>query len=286
MTATVFCEVLLLFYCYAFLGWCAEVSYHAVITGSFINRGFLIGPLCPIYGFGVMAVILLLSPIQERGLLLFFAALVLTSFLVFLTGLLLEKLFHARWWDYSLEPFHLGPYVCLRFSLLWGFACVFVVRLLHPFLVSLIAFLPLWLEACLLSLFSVGLMVDLCATAASVTMLFRHLARLDGLSQEIQHLSDRLGEKISDSTLELLERQKYAKEHLVVVKEQVGERLDAHQEQLILHLEGRREEFRRTLAALSRRRRRLLKAFPTLRSTVHPQILRLIRDALARHKKP
>ncbi|MBP1758402.1 MAG: rane protein [Firmicutes bacterium] len=281
MTYAVFCEGILLFYCYAFLGWCAEVSYHAVITGRFVNRGFLNGPLCPIYGFGVMAVILLLSPFQENGLLLFFASLILTSILEFFTGFLLEKLFHARWWDYSQEPFHLGPYVCLRFSLLWGFACVFVVQLLHPFFISLIAFLPLWLQAILLSILSAGLIVDLWATVASVTKMFRYLVQLDSLSQEIHHLSNRLGEKISDSTLELLERQKQSKERLSEYKEHLEER----REQLISRLEERRESFRLSLAQLPRSHRRLLRAFPSLQSIAHPHILKILRDSFEHRKK-
>lgn len=281
MAATVFCETLLLFYCYAFLGWCAEVSYHAVVTGRFINRGFLNGPLCPIYGFGVMTVILLLSPIAENGPLLFTAALVLTSFLELLTGVLLEKLFHARWWDYSQEPFHLGPYVCLQFSLIWGSACVFVVRLLHPLLVSLIALLPLWLAVLILSLFSVSLVADLWTTVASATRMFRHLAHLESLSKEILHLSDCLGEKISDSTLEFLELQKQGKERLVEYKEQ----LDEHREQLVLRLETAKEAYRQKLSAIPRSHRRLLRAFPSLRSITYPQMLKALREALESRRK-
>lgn len=281
MAATVFCETLLLFFCYAFLGWCTEVSYHAMVTGRFVNRGFLSGPLCPIYGFGAMAVIFFLSPIADNLPLLFIAALVLTSVLELFTGVLLEKLFHARWWDYSDEPLHLGPYVCLQFSLIWGFACVLVVRLLHPLLLSLMALLPLWLEILLLSLFSAGLVADLWTTAASATRMFRHLAQLETLSKEISNLSDRLGEKISDSTLELMELQKQGKERLVEYKEQ----LDEHREQLGQRLESAREAYRQKLSDLPRSHRRLLRAFPSMRSIAHPQILKAIREALEHLKK-
>ena len=85
-------EVTWMFFFYAFLGWCAEVAYAAVRRGKFVNRGFLNGPVCPIYGFGLVTVILLLSPLSEKLVLLFLGSVVLTSTLEFLTGWVLETL--------------------------------------------------------------------------------------------------------------------------------------------------------------------------------------------------
>ena len=109
-----------IFFVYAFLGWCTEVGYAALRTGRFVNRGFLNGPVCPIYGFGMVIVLFTLEPLAENILLLFLGSVVLTSALEWITGLVLEKLFHQRWWDYSDEPFNVGGYICLRFSLMWG----------------------------------------------------------------------------------------------------------------------------------------------------------------------
>lgn len=97
-----------IFFVYAFLGWCTEVGYAALRTGRFVNRGFLNGPVCPIYGFGVIIVLWVLEPLAEHILLLFLGSVVLTSALEWVTGLVLEKLFHQRWWDYSDEPFNVG----------------------------------------------------------------------------------------------------------------------------------------------------------------------------------
>ena len=115
-----------IFFIYAFLGWCTEVSYAALVSGRFVNRGFLNGPVCPIYGLGVVLVMACLEPFRDNLLLLFVCSVLLTSLLEWITGFVLEKLFHQRWWDYSNEPFNLGGYVCLRFSIAWGLACVFV----------------------------------------------------------------------------------------------------------------------------------------------------------------
>ena len=141
-----------IFFIYAFLGWCTEVSYAALVTGRFVNRGFLNGPVCPVYGFGVVIVLTCLTPLANNLPLLFLGSVVLTSALEWLTGFVLEKLFHQRWWDYSDQPFNLSGYVCLRFSIAWGFACLFVVKLLHPTVLLFIRLIPKTLGLALLCL--------------------------------------------------------------------------------------------------------------------------------------
>lgn len=133
-----FLTLTLYFFIYAFFGWCCEVSFATLKTGKFVNRGFLNGPLCPIYGFGCVGIICALTPVKDNLILLFFGSMLLTSLLEFLTGFLLGKLFKQKWWDYSKEPFNIMGYVCLRMSLLWGFACVFVIKLIHPVFETLV----------------------------------------------------------------------------------------------------------------------------------------------------
>lgn len=316
-----------IFFMYAFLGWCAEVAYHAVTFGKFINRGFLNGPICPIYGVGALVVLLCLEPVADNGVLLFLFSMVLTSMLEALTGLVLEKLFHARWWDYSEEPFHLGPYVCLKFSLLWGFACVFIIRLLHPFILFLIGLIPTMAGTVLLSLFSAALVADLCATAATVTRIFRSLEVLEGIGKEIHTLSDKLGERITDSALDAAELQKEGMEKLEIYKEHLGEKLESYKEQwdgkleeykegldtkkaqlstiweelgeqadslgerledqmlqLQVKLEEKQAELRFRLSQNPLGRRRILKAFPNLRSLDHQEALEKLRAAINRKK--
>ena len=93
-------ELLWIFFVYALLGWCTEVSYAALVTGKFVNRGFLNGPVCPIYGFGAAIIFLCLEPLKQNLLLLFLGSVLLTSLLELAAGFVLEKLFHQRWWDY------------------------------------------------------------------------------------------------------------------------------------------------------------------------------------------
>ena len=92
------------FVIYAFLGWCCEVIFAALKTGKFVNRGFLNGPVCPVYGFGMLLVIgmqVFLLGSSDNIFTLFAGSFVLTSAIEFLTGFVLERVFHDKWWDYS-----------------------------------------------------------------------------------------------------------------------------------------------------------------------------------------
>lgn len=131
------------FFIYAVLGWCAEVIFAAVNTGKFVNRGFLNGPLCPMYGVGVAVIVFCLSPLEDNVWLTFLAAVVLTSGLEWITGFVLEKLFHQRWWDYSELPFNIGGYICLKFSLAWGLACLLILKVIHPGIAALVHHIPI-----------------------------------------------------------------------------------------------------------------------------------------------
>ena len=181
---------------YSCLGWCAEVAFAAVRRGIFVNRGFLNGPVCPIYGFGVLTVLLLLEPVKENLALLFFGSMVLTSALEFLAGFVLERFFRDKWWDYSGNPFNVKGYVCLEFSLVWGVACVLVVDVVHPEILRLIDAIPsrpgTWAE---LALFGV-LAVDMALTLTELLKLPRHIKAITELENAIHAVSDTMGEKL------------------------------------------------------------------------------------------
>lgn len=117
-----FYELVWIFIIYAFIGWCTEVSYAALDRGIFVNRGFLNGPYCPIYGCGVVIVVAALTPLKDNLLILFAGSFLLTSILEYITGFILEKVFHNKWWDYSNKPFNLHGYVCLKFSISFIFS--------------------------------------------------------------------------------------------------------------------------------------------------------------------
>lgn len=272
-----------IFFIYAFFGWCTEVSYAALVTGKFVNRGFLNGPWCPVYGFGVVIVLGCLTPLADNLPVLFIGSVVLTSILEWLTGFVLEKLFHQRWWDYSDQPFNLSGYICLRFSIAWGFACLFVVKLLHPTVLLFIRLIPRTLGIVLLALLGAVMAVDLAATVSTIVKLNRRLAQIDELAAKIKEASNEFGENLAERVLDAAERGADWKEDLDELAFKLSERRaeladqreewEQHREEQRAQVRRQLEEWRASMEELMDREpfghRRLLTAFPRLRSIDH-----------------
>ena len=138
-------ELVLKFTAYSFLGWLCETVYCSVGQRKFVYRGFLNGPVCPIYGFGALLVLLFLMDVKDNLLALFTAGMVVTSVLEYFTSFFMEKLFHAKWWDYSNKPFNIHGRVCLLNSVLFGLMAVLLAHFEDPTVNYLIALLPVWL---------------------------------------------------------------------------------------------------------------------------------------------
>ena len=291
-------HALWVFFIYAFLGWCTEVSYAATKTGKFVNRGFLNGPWCPIYGFGVVIVLAFLEPLKNNLFVLFLGSVVLTSALEWLTGFLLEKLFAQRWWDYSNEPFNLSGYICLRFSLAWGFACLFVVKLLHPTVLLLIRLIPHLVGLILLGILGVVMVIDLAATVSAIAKLNRRLALIDEMAGRIREASNDFGEDLAERVLDAAEKGADWRDDLEELSDRLSQRREAFSDDLDelkddfqARLEARRAQNRRQLqewkdsiqALMDKEsfgQKRLLKAFPSLRSLEHKAAM----DRLRRHQ--
>lgn len=197
-TALTVYNIVSYFVIYAFFGWCLEVVYQAVEHGKFINRGFLNGPYCPIYGFGVILVCYILDPIKENIVILYFGAVLLTTALELLTGFLLEKIFNQKWWDYSRERFNLKGYICLKFSLLWGVACLVAVRLIHPLVEGFVGKLQNKFGVVILSVIMIGFVSDMIITVSAIIHIQQKLRLLDEISAEMRRISDKTGQKIFD----------------------------------------------------------------------------------------
>lgn len=194
-------QLLWYFFIYAVLGWCVEVIFCTATTGQWVNRGFLNGPLCPIYGFGMVIVLLCLTPLQGSLPLLFLGSFLLTSALELVTGFVLKKAFHTTWWDYSDQPFNLGGYVCLGFSLAWGLGGMAAVRLLHPPVAKFIAFLPRPVGWTLLGVFGLAFVIDLAATLTTLIGLERDLRELERIAAALRRGSDAISRNLSDAAL-------------------------------------------------------------------------------------
>lgn len=127
----------LLFIIYSVTGWIIEVIATYPDTKCFVNRGFLIGPYCPIYGNCAIAMILLLHNIEDP-ILLFILSIIICSVGEYVTSYLMEKIFHARWWDYTKNKFNLNGRICLANSLAFGVLGFLLIKFVNPFVVGLI----------------------------------------------------------------------------------------------------------------------------------------------------
>lgn len=252
-----------IFFAFALLGWCGEVAFAAVRERRFVNRGFLNGPLCPIYGLGVVAMDFLLRPFGGSLPVLLVGSMLVGSALEYLAGFLLEKLFHQKWWDYSDNPHNLHGYICLKFSVLWGVAGAMIVRYLTPLSHRLFSAIPRPLGWVLLAVLGGLFLADFLATAIGLVGLNRKLKNLEYVTSRLRLGSDKLGEDIYKGALTLHDRRLAAKGALQKDWQREAARLKVKYEQNIQN---------------NRLRRRLLKAFPDLRFLKYNEQLEELRQ--------
>ncbi len=131
-------QLIIYFFIYSFLGWILEVTFASIQSHKFINRGFLFGPFCPIYGFGVLSLIVFLNHLVSKPILFFIGTIILTSTIEYITGFILEKIFKTHWWDYSKNKFNLNGYICLEFSIYWGVFGTLLFYFIHPKITHLV----------------------------------------------------------------------------------------------------------------------------------------------------
>lgn len=250
-------EIISYFFIYAFLGWCCEVIFAAVKEGRFVNRGFLNGPACPIYGFGVITVLMILWGVKDNFVLLFFGSVLLTSVLEYATGYILEKFFHMRWWDYSSEHFNIKGYVCLKFSILWGLACLIVVDIVHPAIENLVLHLPVRLTVVLLCVLTFAMLADVIITAIGISNTNKYLKLLSSTGIRLRKLSDTLGENLFNNTINIVQK-----------GDAIKENLDERYEKTKHELEEQRAAVQAKFNELKSRKpltaRRIFAAFPDL----------------------
>ena len=199
------------FLIYSFLGWCTEVAYAAVCEGRVVNRGFLNGPVCPIYGFGILAVFGTINTGLSRFgtgssytnlLLIFLCGMALTTMIELFGGWALDRLFHASWWDYSDKPFNFHGYICLQFSLLWGIGIVLIVEVLHPLIAATFdRIMPETVGWPLMYFLYIVYASDTMLSVMIMVGLNKRLAELDEMQKRMRVVSNTLSDGIGRSAL-------------------------------------------------------------------------------------
>lgn len=261
-----FLDLMCFFFLYGFLGWCTEVGYAGVKQGKFVNRGFLNGPICPIYGVGLCVVIGVLTPLKDNLILLYLTSTILVTILEGVTGYAMDKIFHNKWWDYTDQPWNIGGYVCLVFSLIWGVACVIVIDFVHPFVKLLLDHVPFIIKLIAVLIFSVALLADLYVTASAIFKLNKRLEMMDKIASELHELSEQLGEEIFNQVSEAMEIREIPEEASARVKEL-------------------KKKYRELVERRSKVSRRLVHAFPKMKSRMSNEQLNKLRERIMDWKK-
>ena len=288
---TKFSFAFLLLMVYSFLGWCGEMIYCSVGQRKLCEkRGFLNGPICPIYGHGALVVLLCLDGGCKNPLLTFLLGAILTSLVEYVTSYAMEKLFHMRWWDYSHYKFHINGRVCLLNSTLFGLASVFLCHFANPPIAA-------WLTSLLSSGAAVPLalvllavyLADIVLSVRSAIQLGDRLAKLHAIQGE---LTEKL-EALKAEQQQAVEAQRQRLEEAVSAARQTMqsklEPLTGHGEELAARLETAKAEAQQKLHNLYNRQdffeRRLLHSFPTLRSVHYPEAMKKWKEYIETRKK-
>jgi len=286
-----FYQLLMFFFIYGFIGWCLEVCYNALEQGEWSNRGFLNGTICPIYGIGVVVVLYILEPISEFGPLLFVGGVVLCSTIELITGYVMERIFHQRWWDYSNEKFNIGGYICLKFSLYWGVGVVFVVKLVQPTIQRFVDWIPYEAGLVALTIAMIVFAVDLIDTFRTVIGINRELETVHEAASAIRRVSDGLSERLFEGTIRAVEEKEGLEQKIQERREGLEEKVQGSREELELQmalgraeLESKAAELRNRAEDMARKLKRgqarMLRAFPNMRSTRYEADMATVRELI------
>lgn len=190
-------------------------------TGEYQNRGFLNMPICPIEGLGVIMVTVLFKPISNTIVPLFLACTILCTAFELFVGWGMEKIFHARWWDYSNMKFNYKGYICLRNSIFFGAGCVVVIRYIQPMVEKAIDSIPLKAGITIVIVMSVLIAVDTAVSLMAVKKLNEKFRRIDEISKLMLSGSVKVGMKLASGTLKV----KSNVDKIIDVKDNVVEKV-------------------------------------------------------------
>ena len=268
------------FIIYSFIGWCLETVYATINKKEFVNRGFLHGPFCPIYGFGTLSIIILLKPIENNYIYLFLGSVFLTSLIEYVTGYVLEAVFNSTWWDYSNEPFNFHGRICLSFSIIWGLISIFILNVIHPHIVSAVNFIPYKTGIILFYITFLYLFIDFIITIITIIKLKSLLTQLNSVHLE---LIDKLSEfKLSLGNTKDLVELKIRLEQLIESAEMKVSKRKSDIENILKELKIKYDAL---VIKRSPNYSRLIKAFPNLRFKGFDSILKDVKNKIHKNKQ-
>ena len=268
------------FIIYSFMGWCIETVYATINKKEFVNRGFLHGPFCPIYGFGTLSIIVLLKPIETNFIFLFLGSVFLTSTIEYFTGYILENSFNSTWWDYSDKPYNLHGRICLSFSIIWGFISIFILKVIHPYIVYIVNLIPNSPSMIIFHVMLLYLFIDFTVT---VITIFKLKSLLTQLNNAYSELTDKLSEfKFNLGNTPDISEFRIKLDQLVESAEIKMSKRKSDIENIVKELKNKYDSL---IIKRSPNYLRLIKAFPGLKFKGLDSILKDVKTKISRAKK-
>lgn len=248
MDYTVF-ELLSYFIIYSMAGWLMESIVRSISERKIINTGFLNGPMCPIYGIGAIIMLLFLSNFKDNIFLLFILGFLVLSIWEYIVGVLLEKMFQTKYWDYSDQKWNIQGRVCLINSLCWGILGIIFIYFIHPFVQAQVMKINPMAFQVIMYLITLIFVIDLINSIIKTKNIKSSLQKIEMLNQQIKQKLEEIKEVAKDKT-----------------KEDLQENLKLGINQLTIRKN-------RIIKKLYRRVFRLKKAFPTINTKEFTEIL-------------
>lgn len=243
----------LLFFFYCFCGWVWESCYVSVCQRRWVNRGFLHGPLLPIYGSGAILILFVTLPAANHLWLVYVLGLVAATALEYVTGAVMERLFGVRYWDYSKHWCNLNGYICLSSSIAWGFFSVLLVRFIHPPVGRLLADVPSFLVDPAALVLTIAFTVDVVRSTQEALDLREMLTRLAEENEDIRRLARRAEVAAAFAGDDLRRfRERTEVEKLLLqnrIESELAEQREAHRARKLRRREAAQERIRRRAEA-------------------------------------
>ncbi len=203
------------FFVYAFLGYLCEVVYCSIGQRKLVNRGYLYMPICPIYGFGAVIILLAMLPISKMWYLVFLLGILLTSTLEYLTSYVMELIFHMRWWDYSKRKCNINGRVCLLNSLLFGGLVMLVIYGIHPLISKMVEMMGGLSIRIIDIILGIGISIDTIFSTIKNINIAKVVAKINHLTEEA---GDRLKEIKQSAQEKLNETKEYLNNTTIALK--------------------------------------------------------------------
>ncbi len=275
-----FLTYFVVFYMYCFLGWCFESTYVSIGKRKWVNRGFMKGPFLPIYGSGAVTILFVTAPVVSNPVLVYILSVAAATVLELVTGVVMEKLFKIRYWDYSKDFMNYKGYICLKSSIVWGFMGLLATYVINEPAVKIINSVPVFITGILVLVITVIFVVDFAGSFRAAYNLREIILNNAKLMKELNDIKLEITAAIDEKRTELNEKKEAMVSEIKdkietalsyteiddVILEKIGELKNLDIEEYISKWQDKATQLREKIKAIDKSKINLLKRNPSAKS--------------------